>query len=202
MELVSNNLKMSRTINNSAVGNCYLACTRSWGQFLAYIFAKTKNTFKIQVNIGMHHPHYLHCQVYKPRFTWEEEISLCASVRLACGHVYGTLSPCWKVQPTVTAPSVGQWAQNIGLYSKASRMQAGKGANKQHSSTDSTSVPARAPALTSSTMDCDLELAISQGNPFLSKMLLVRVLYHSQQEENQETHLAVFSPIKSLQTSL
>lgn len=75
MELFSNNLKISRTTYNSAVGNCYLACTRSWVQFLAYIFVKTKNTFKIKVNIGMH-PHYLHCQVYKPRFTWEEEISL------------------------------------------------------------------------------------------------------------------------------
>lgn len=58
-KFVSNNLKMSRTIYNSGVGNCYLACTRSWVQFLAYGFVKTnKNTFKIQVNIRMH-CHYL-----------------------------------------------------------------------------------------------------------------------------------------------
>lgn len=35
------NLKLSRTTYNSVVGSCYLACTRSWVQFLAHIFVKT-----------------------------------------------------------------------------------------------------------------------------------------------------------------
>lgn len=138
---------MFRTTYNSMLGRCYLACTRSWVQF--------KNTFKIQVNIRMH-CRYLHCKSTQPRVTWEEEnCPEFASVRLVCGHVYGALSLFMSEGPAHHDSTI---CRPVGPEHIAELVEWRPGREPVRSIPPLTSVPSRAPILTSSRMGCNLEV--------------------------------------------